>query len=433
MASRPRRPFAAPEAGALATSTSASSDPAVLPCSTPRTETPYYDDTRAFLALGTVQDARVSLLTSDGPRTSRRPRGARRTLDARRSAHRVAAHRRRTDHGLRRSEVQPPSLGYLGGRCDSGSGSDTARVGERIRRRPLPRPLRRHADLAIYRVIADKDGTVFTYEPSKPDGAPEKLDAGQLGVFITGESFVVRSQDAGHRFHATVAMTSYELIQPHEEWERGIQGRGDPELLNLVPRSEFANRFAFMTDHTYPDAHLVLVRAKEDGRILDMTLGCAGTVTGWKPLGNGDTFENDSVTLSKGKFEPQVYPGGTCHNGPHTMQSDGPFTGYVWGWGQRGRDRSRAASRRRRRQLWLRALRCTEGEGRRLGPVNGSSAGDAPPRSRASIRIRAEALHAATRAGQWTSAGVRRSGQSAAIRPALASTVEPQRRQRSVL
>jgi hypothetical protein len=191
-------------------------------------------------------------------------------------------------------------------------------------------------DVAIYRLIAEKDGTMLTYEPSPPEGAPEKLDAGQLGVFITGESFVVRSQDDAHPFHATVAMTGCEQVQPERERITGIAGRGDPELVSLVPRSEFANRFAFMTDHTYPDVHLVLVRAKENGAFHDVTLGCAGTVTGWKPLGKGDTYETTTVTLSKGKFEPQVYPGGTCHNGPHTMRSDGPFTGYVWGWGHEG-------------------------------------------------------------------------------------------------
>ena len=298
--------------------------------------TPLYDDTTAFLALGTVQDARVSLVTSDGPRT----------IDVR-AGHVV---RLRRDDLLIGSSLTSdvPITAFVGARF-SLLPYDTWAPDAILDQVPTPRawaseyaavryPDRYEdvPDLAIYRLIADEDGTVFTYEPSKPDGAPEKLDAGQLGVFITGESFVVRSQDAGHRFHATVAMTSYELIQPQEEWERGIQGRGDPELLNLVPRSEFANRFAFMTDHTYPDAHLVLVRAKEDGRFFDVTLGCAGTVTGWKPLGNGDTFETTTVTLSKGKFEPQVYPGGTCHNGPHTMESDGPFTGYVWGWGHEG-------------------------------------------------------------------------------------------------
>lgn len=296
---------------------------------------PIYDDMAGFVALGSSSDARVSMIGPDGPST----------VDVR-AGHVVRVRRDDLFIGSR-IESDVPVAAFVGTRL-SFLPYDTGGADPLLNQVPPPRawaseyaavryPNRYEdvPDVAIYRFVADKDGTTLSYEPSRPDGAPEKLDAGQLGVFLTGDSFVVRSQDQAHPFYASVAMTSYERIQPEREWDSGIQGRGDPELVGLVPRKEFANRFAFVTDQ-YPDVHLVLVRAKESGIFHDVTLGCAGTVTGWKPLGSGDTYETTSVTLSAGKFEPQVYPGGTCRNGPHTIQSDGPFTGYVWGWGHEG-------------------------------------------------------------------------------------------------
>lgn len=293
-----------------------------------------YDDMAAFLAIGSARDARVTV------------EGRAQPVDV------PAGHviRLRRDDLLIGSAVtsDAPVAVFVGSRLsflpyDTGAsnpilsqvppprawGSEYAAVRYPDRYDEVP-------DVAIYRILAEQGGTKLTYEPARPEGAPESLDAGELGVFMTGASFVVRTQDDAHRIYASVAMTGYEQIQPAGEAARGIAGRGGPELVGLVPRSEFAHRFAFMTEHLYPDVHLVLVRAKDAAGFHDVTLGCAGTVTGWTPLGSGNAYETTTVTLSKGKFEPQVYPGGTCHTGPHTMQSEGLFTGYVWGWGHDG-------------------------------------------------------------------------------------------------
>lgn len=297
---------------------------------------PIFDDMAAFLALGALRDTHASIHGTDGPFSVDIPAG---------HVVRVV----RDDMFIGTPIISDAPVAVFVGSKQSFFPYDVGGFNPILSQVPAPRswsseyaivryPDRYQdaADAAIYRFIAETDGTVLTYEPSRPVGAPERLDAGELAVFMTSNTFVVRSSDEAHRFYASVAMTGYEQVQPRTESDAGIAGRGAPELVSLVPRREFAKRFAFMTDHTYPDVHLVLVRAKENGTFHDVTLGCAGTVTGWKPLGSGDTYETTTVTLSKGKFEPQVYAGGTCHNGPHTMQSDGPFTGYVWGWGHDG-------------------------------------------------------------------------------------------------
>jgi len=90
--------------------------------------------------------------------------------------------------------------------------------------------------------------------------------------------------------------------------------------------------------HSFADVHLALVRKKNDDRFADVTLDCAGTISGWKPIGNGGAYETVTIALSQGNFAPQVYPGGTCELGAHTMSSSAPFTGYVWAWTHAGVD-----------------------------------------------------------------------------------------------
>jgi hypothetical protein len=59
-----------------------------------------------------------------------------------------------------------------------------------------------------WRVIGGSDGTALSYEPYKPDGAPDTLQRGQLAVFFADEPFVIRSQDPAHAFYLGGHMAS---------------------------------------------------------------------------------------------------------------------------------------------------------------------------------------------------------------------------------
>jgi hypothetical protein len=188
-----------------------------------------------------------------------------------------------------------------------------------------------------HRIVAERDGTLLAYDPAPPAGAPTSLNAGELAVFAASKPFVVRSQDETHRFHLSLMMTGMETVMPAEERARNVAGRGSPNLVAVPPPEEFASRFAFATDHSYPDAHLVLVRKKaDDGSFRDVNLDCAGTIEGWRAIDSAGHYETATVTLSAGAFEAQVYPGGTCNNGPHVLTSDGLLSGMLWGWGHAG-------------------------------------------------------------------------------------------------
>ena len=58
----------------------------------------------------------------------------------------------------------------------------------------------------------------------------------------------------------------------------------------------------------------------------DVTLDCAGTLTGWQTVGD---YEWTRIDLMRHDFVPQ----GNCSTGPHEMKSEGLFGLWVWGWG----------------------------------------------------------------------------------------------------
>ncbi len=175
-----------------------------------------------------------------------------------------------------------------------------------------------------WRLVGVVDGTVLSYEPAPPAGAPRTLGAQQLAEFEDPGPFVVRSQDAAHPFYVASYMTGGE---PYD-------GTGDPEFVNVVPPAQYLPRYTFFTDPTYPETNLVVVRARDttSGQMPDVTLDCAGLLRGWAPVGTAGSYEMTRVDLSTGDFQGV----GGCDNGVHTIVSSLPgarFGVTVWGWG----------------------------------------------------------------------------------------------------
>ena len=70
-------------------------------------------------------------------------------------------------------------------------------------------------------------------------------------------------------------------------------------------------------------------RTKGPNGFEDVTLDCAGKLTGWKPVGSGGKYEYTRIDLVRHNFAKQ----GGCDNGRHEMKSNAPFGLTVWGWG----------------------------------------------------------------------------------------------------
>ncbi len=177
-------------------------------------------------------------------------------------------------------------------------------------------------------LVAAVDGTVLTWDPERPPGAPETLSAGQSVTFLTDRIVSVKSQDTKHPFHAAVHMTGANN-------GGGGAGRtsGDPDFVNAVPSDQFLDRYVFFTDYTFPETSLTVVRKKAADGFHPVSLACAGDITGWQPLGKNGVYEYAWVRLTSG-FAPQTFERGACGYGRHEATSEAPFSVTVWGTGK---------------------------------------------------------------------------------------------------
>lgn len=180
-----------------------------------------------------------------------------------------------------------------------------------------------------WRMVGAADGTVLTWEPAPPAGAPTTLALGQVAQFDAAGPFVVRSQDDKHPFYVAAHMTGAAEFDPEQLGTGSADGRGDAEFVNVIPPGEFLTRYVFFTDPTYSETDLVLVRVKGPGGFEDVVLDCAGPLGGWQPLGTSGKYEYTRFDLVRGNFQPQ----GNCDNGRREISSAQPFGLTVWGWG----------------------------------------------------------------------------------------------------
>lgn len=173
-----------------------------------------------------------------------------------------------------------------------------------------------------WRIMGVVAGTQLTYAPATPAGAPTTLGVGQVAQFTSSAPFIVTSQDAQHPFYVSGHMGG-------QNYQGGDFGTGDPDFVNMIPPAQWLASYIFMTDPTMANTNLVLVRKKQaDGSFKDVTLDCAGVVSGWLPIGT-TPYQLARVDLTVGGAAQ-----GMCDNGRHEIKSDAPFGLTVWGWDQ---------------------------------------------------------------------------------------------------
>lgn len=169
-----------------------------------------------------------------------------------------------------------------------------------------------------WRLVGAVDGTQLTWTPGPPNGAPTTLNLGQVSEFNSSGYFVVKSQDADHPFYLAQYMTGGDQFL----------GEGDPEWVNVIPTAQYLDSYVLFTDPTYSETSLVVIRkpSKVDQSFADVTLDCAGPLTGWQELG---PYQFTRIDLVTGNFQNV----GNCSNGRHEIKSPLPFGVTVWGWG----------------------------------------------------------------------------------------------------
>jgi hypothetical protein len=196
----------------------------------------------------------------------------------------------------------------------------------------------RHIEPAIWRVIGAVDGTSLTFSPAIGanqgfPAAPSSLNQGDMKEFATSTPFVVSSQDAKHPFMLFEYMSSSHwsgMTSPSaslcgvSDWG----GFGDPDFSVQVPPEQYLSHYVIMTDPTYPETNLVLIRRPDSkNNFQDVSIDCMGTpLTGWQTIGS---YQWTRLDLQTGNFMDV----GSCSNGRHELTSKAPFGLNVWGWG----------------------------------------------------------------------------------------------------
>src|SRR3569833_2376856 len=175
-----------------------------------------------------------------------------------------------------------------------------------------------------WRLVGGVDGTQLSYSPAMPPGAPATLNLGQTAQFTAPGPFYVTSQDKDHPFYMSAHMTGCAALGNLND------SRGDPEFVNVVPPDQYLPAYTFFTDPTYSETNLVFTREKLNGAFSDVTLDCAGTITGWQPVDASDTIEYARLDLVTGNFAPVA----NCNNGLHIATRAQPIGLEGWGWGR---------------------------------------------------------------------------------------------------
>ena len=177
-----------------------------------------------------------------------------------------------------------------------------------------------------WRMVGAVDGTILSYDPAPPTGAPVSLKLGQLVEFNSNGGFTVKSQDDMHPFYMSAHMTGCQETDPAPSSDC----RGDPEFVNVIPPQQYLASYTFFTDPTYPETNLVLIRTKSTGQFEDVKLDClTSPISGWAPIGSAGNYEFARIDLVTGNFQGQ----NGCDNGRHQITSNGTFGLAVWGWG----------------------------------------------------------------------------------------------------
>ncbi|MGH7280386.1 MAG: IgGFc-binding protein, partial [Polyangiaceae bacterium] len=207
-------------------------------------------------------------------------------------------------------------------------------VGVRYRSR-VPNSDPGNPESVPWRIIGVVDGTTLTFDPPVA-GAPSTVNSRQFVEFNATGPFVVSSQDSSHPFYFAQYMTGG---LPFGNAADGLGGEGDPEFVNVITPSQYLPRYTFFTDPTYPETNLVVVRTKDASLgFPNVSLDCAGTLSGWTNIGSSGKYQFTRTDLSRDNF---VGVGG-CNNGVHTIVAnfDGnpvspipQFGVTVWGWG----------------------------------------------------------------------------------------------------
>ena len=162
--------------------------------------------------------------------------------------------------------------------------------------------------LHVVRFVGNRDDTKLTYAPSKPQGCPDALAAGEVAQCNgpVGEDFVVTGTQEFGVTTFMVGSTMYEATNP--------KAKGDPSQTIFASTEQFRTSYLFLTPDDYDVSYAVVVGPESAAPVLD-----GQPLEDATPLADG--FVVWRATLAGGK------------NGAHTLTSSQPVGVQAMGYG----------------------------------------------------------------------------------------------------
>jgi hypothetical protein len=162
------------------------------------------------------------------------------------------------------------------------------------------------------RLYGNKDGTRLTFQPVKPAGCPDALDAGQVadcGIVKETEAFEVTGDKE-------FGVATFLLGAAYYD-RSGADRRGDPDQSQFAAVEQFRTKYVFLAPDDYPVRFADVVgpvdaNVKMDGAPVDAP---------WTMIGQGP-FGVQRIDLTK-----------TGRDGAHTLTADKPVGVQVIGFG----------------------------------------------------------------------------------------------------
>lgn len=185
------------------------------------------------------------------------------------------------------------------------------------------------AESIPYRLMGIVDGTMLSYDPAPPPGAPPRLNAGEVVEFESDSLFVIKAQDEDHPFGLTHYMPggSSSSRPGCSATPMSSCNLGDEDWLNILTPKQFLQRYVFFTDPTYATTNLVVTRVAGPSGFADVTIDCLGSpITGWKNVDKSGKYQVAYVDLVRG-----LAPLGHCNGSRQEATSLGQFGITVWG------------------------------------------------------------------------------------------------------
>ncbi|MBK8996147.1 MAG: IgGFc-binding protein [Myxococcales bacterium] len=162
----------------------------------------------------------------------------------------------------------------------------------------------------IVRLYGNVDGTALSYSPSKPKGAPDSLNAGDVvDLDITTTSFEV---SGSHELAVASFQLGATVVDPVTVYD---QQKGDPAQSFMTAVAQYRKKYVFLAPDDYAVSYVDIVHPAGTGMTLDgQPLSVAA-----EPIAGG--FALARVELGPGQ------------NGSHVLESDEPVGIQVMGYG----------------------------------------------------------------------------------------------------